>query len=348
MADHSSHSRQVARPPVKVGRVSVLENQQRRAYLLLLLFVLLVQVSLLANDLSRHTGNLLTQMMGMFIVLTFLGLLLSRRVSLNAFSLGAGYLNSVWTLLEIARVLLGTRPFLPSLLTMSSIAVLMAMSWLPFWPALLFSALISGGVSAVVVTQHPEALRMLVWTLYLNGFLVFLNLYNTRIYAERLRVEALEQLAYTDPLTGVLNRRGGWEQLEQMMAAPAQRGAVILLDIDAFKRINDQWGHALGDEVLQRLGQVLLEVDGRHGVARWGGEEFLLLLPQVDLAGAQATAGEILRLTRGLQVQDLRGVPVSMGLAMIGELSDPDALISLADQRMYAVKEQGGNAWRSD
>lgn len=159
---------------------------------------------------------------------------------------------------------------------------------------------------------------------------------------EELR-ETLRRAAHTDLLTGVLNRYGVLPQLRRELARSARHGtplSVALCDIDHFKNINDTRGHAAGDGVLQAFSGALL----RHAratdlVARWGGEEFLLVLPDTDAAHALAA----LQRMQGRMAQEAEaagGVTFSAGIASTtdGAAADVDALLARADRRLYAAK----------
>lgn len=163
----------------------------------------------------------------------------------------------------------------------------------------------------------------------------------------------LERLSTTDQLTGLYNRRS----MEETFAIELNRadrydegGAVLLADIDHFKAINDNLGHPEGDRVLREAAQLLTgTVRSTDIVGRWGGEEFLILLPRVDSVGAAATA-EKLRAA----FADARLVPdppagvepvgtISVGVAPYGVGSTADAVIQEADANLYLAKQQGRN-----
>lgn len=165
--------------------------------------------------------------------------------------------------------------------------------------------------------------------------------------AERLH-EQLERAAHTDSLTGLLNRRGFDPELERLVSlASATRAplSVAMFDLDHFKRFNDAHGHILGDEALRRMAAILAEqcrdVDL---VARFGGEEFVVVLPGLEAEGAQALA-ERVALALGVEVVDERlRLTTSTGLAEL----DPEhhaesitALLTRADQALYAAKNGG-------
>lgn len=167
----------------------------------------------------------------------------------------------------------------------------------------------------------------------------------TEAMAARQRIQ---ELAYTDALTGLPNRSQLAERFELAIrqARRSKSGfAVLFIDLDRFKQINDSLGHALGDRVLveiaARLRQGLRAVDT---AARLGGDEFILLLNQVDAQGAEVAARRLLHaLSQPVQVDEMRFMlSASIGIAMYptdGE--DMDALIKNADSAMYAAKERG-------
>jgi len=163
----------------------------------------------------------------------------------------------------------------------------------------------------------------------------------------------IEELAYTDVLTGLPNRLMLTERLEFAisLADRDQSGfAVLFLDLDRFKHINDSLGHQFGDRVLievaERIKDCLRQVDT---AARLGGDEFLVLLHNVDTRGAEISAGRILeRLTEPFKLDDLSfTVTCSIGIALFPEDGRTmDDLIKNADAAMYHVKERGRAAFR--
>jgi two-component system cell cycle response regulator len=168
--------------------------------------------------------------------------------------------------------------------------------------------------------------------------------------ADRLRasLRAGLELAARDSLTGLHNRRYALYQLERMIARPGRGVAVMMLDLDHFKAINDTHGHVAGDEVL-RLVSRRLRAQLRSGdlVARIGGEEFLVALPDSDRAAALDCA-ERLRRAISETPFDIGGggsvtVTLSVGLALSpsGSAENPAALIDRADRALYGSKADG-------
>lgn len=155
----------------------------------------------------------------------------------------------------------------------------------------------------------------------------------------------LYDLATTDMLTGLNNRRQMVGMLNQEIArARRYHGAlsVVMVDVDHFKQINDQMGHQVGDDVLRQLGETLRatlrDVDQ---VGRWGGEEFLCVLPESDIDAA-GTAAERLRLAikNGFSVRE-PAVTASFGVAQLGRSDSAADLLSTVDRRLYAAKAAG-------
>jgi diguanylate cyclase (GGDEF)-like protein len=155
-------------------------------------------------------------------------------------------------------------------------------------------------------------------------------------------IERLEASARTDPLTGLANRRAFEQELdEHLQALPSKGFAVIMLDVDGLKRVNDEFGHAAGDAVLKRVAATL--VDGlRVGdiVTRWGGDEFVLLLPGMDRVSAVSMARRISGTL--LQADGFSGpISVSIGIAVCPtDGTTPAALLAAADRSMYQEKRQ--------
>jgi two-component system cell cycle response regulator len=158
------------------------------------------------------------------------------------------------------------------------------------------------------------------------------------------RERGLEELAYSDELTRLYNRRFLGRQLSALVRSATRHArtlSLVLVDIDRFKAINDSHGHARGDAVLARVAARLVQVLREEDYAgRWGGEEFLVLLPDVDESGAQATAERLRESVSGRPVAGLR-VTVSAGCATWVPGESPDDLLRRADAALYAAKRGG-------
>jgi diguanylate cyclase (GGDEF)-like protein len=163
--------------------------------------------------------------------------------------------------------------------------------------------------------------------------------------------ETLREQSIRDPLTGLYNRRFMEDSVERE-SARARRNAhpisFVMLDIDHFKEYNDNTGHGAGDAVLAAVGRFLREVTRTDDVAcRYGGEEFLLVWPTMDAAGARRRAQEIREGIKGLTVREadriLPGITVSVGVAVMDPKSEatPDDTIRVADAALYRAKTGG-------
>ena len=179
------------------------------------------------------------------------------------------------------------------------------------------------------------------------------EVFNDMVRRLREGHEALERLSVTDPLTGLANRRRLMAELERevLRSGRLERPcAVIMLDVDHFKRFNDTYGHPAGDELLRRLADALRrlvrEVDTP---ARYGGEEFMVILPETPLAQAAAIAERIRARVAEERISpdgdgEQVGVTVSIGLAGFpGDATSPESLIEAADDALYRAKESGRN-----
>ena len=184
------------------------------------------------------------------------------------------------------------------------------------------------------------------------------NLQQSRKQLQEKTVE-LEYLATRDSLTGCFNRRAFMEKAERLYLQAVQDGtslACIMVDIDHFKSVNDQFGHAAGDKVIQLVtGELRANARPDDIVGRYGGEEFCIILPDVDCDAAVAIA-ERLRIkvkntTNGRFAASIR-ITASFGVAAgSADITGPADLINLADKGLYVAKEKGRNrvaAWEGN
>lgn len=156
--------------------------------------------------------------------------------------------------------------------------------------------------------------------------------------------------ATTDPLTGLMNRRR-LREVWVLAEAEGRRGSfplsIVLCDVDRFKVINDTYGHEVGDEVLRQLGHLLRkELRITDSVCRWGGEEFLLLLPHSDSAQALHTANRICEniAAATMQIGDLSlNITITMGVATLQNDEKFEAAANRADAALYEGKTAGRN-----
>lgn len=214
--------------------------------------------------------------------------------------------------------------------------------WLLVLPLLLHhkprGTLVVAGRSDAAAPERQPLLKVLA-----NQIAVSID--NARMY------QAVESLATTDGLTGLYNRRTFQQRIEEMRERAERQSrtlALILCDIDHFKKINDTRGHLVGDEVLRQVGKLLYETVRKVDVAaRYGGEEFAILLEATEEEGARLLAERIRQEAEKLSLQSAKGpfsCTLSFGVATFpGDGVTTLDLIAHADAALYAAKHQGRN-----
>jgi diguanylate cyclase (GGDEF)-like protein len=170
----------------------------------------------------------------------------------------------------------------------------------------------------------------------------------------RERTEDLRRITETDPLTDLLNRRGMLNRLDTEIARLERQGrafGLLLIDVDHFKSVNDIHGHGVGDLALCATAVVLGSTKRRFDfVARWGGEEFLMLLPECSMADLHGIAERIRKKIEELSIdgrQDSFSVTVSIGLHLVDSPQSAGAMLNEVDIALYAAKDAGRNCVRS-
>jgi diguanylate cyclase (GGDEF)-like protein/PAS domain S-box-containing protein len=162
--------------------------------------------------------------------------------------------------------------------------------------------------------------------------------------------EELWLLAVTDTLTNVYNRRYFTQKLEEEIERVRRSGisfSLIMLDIDHFKNVNDLFGHNAGDLVLKNMAKMILNrIRKIDTMARWGGEEFVLLLPETDGNAAVALAETLRRQLSQMEIPGVGKITVSFGVASYSPGDTVDTLVNRADKRMYEAKFAGRNCVR--
>jgi len=168
----------------------------------------------------------------------------------------------------------------------------------------------------------------------------------TRLLEER---ETLTDLSMMDPLTGLYNRRGLQSRLENLPAVKNGEHFVLLLDIDHFKAYNDHYGHMMGDQALIRVSAAIRDaVRSRDIVARFGGEEFMVLLTNISLEHARQAAEQIRQRVYDLKIPHMFNesvattVTISIGIAIF-EDEDVEGALAKADKALYEAKHMGRN-----
>ncbi|MES2610648.1 MAG: GGDEF domain-containing protein [Pseudomonadota bacterium] len=160
------------------------------------------------------------------------------------------------------------------------------------------------------------------------------------------------RMAALDPLTGVANRRAAIAALDRDVARAVRTResiSVMMVDIDHFKRVNDQYGHPVGDQVLCHVVSMLRDrIRSQDLVSRYGGEEFLVVLPDTDLIGAHQLARQLCESVSGARYRhEGKDITVTVSIGVFGGRLEPgdswDMLISAADRALYRAKELGRN-----
>jgi diguanylate cyclase (GGDEF)-like protein len=200
----------------------------------------------------------------------------------------------------------------------------------------------------LALSRHDLTAPGPTWTL-LGAFWIACAAMLAVHQAHLRRHDALAALCDVDDTTGCLTRRGFTARLDAAMAEAIGTGApvaLIALDLDHFKRVNDRFGHLSGDAVLSAIGSALRRVAGTQGsVARLGGEEFAVLLRATDAEDAGVAAERVLAALRGLVFDGLPGLRLTMsaGIAVerVHHAGMAGALRARADEALYAAKRSG-------
>ncbi|MCD4498856.1 GGDEF domain-containing protein [Chromobacterium vaccinii] len=193
--------------------------------------------------------------------------------------------------------------------------------------------------------QHPtsqlDEVLLLSFTLALSMTWFAIR----RLREARQLLKALRRQAERDDITGLANRRRANQALQRETERSCRSGrrySVLLIDLDHFKHINDSHGHLVGDKVLQRFGQVLRQRARQlDTIARWGGEEFIIVCPETEQDGALALAESISQLLRETDFDPALRVTASIGVATLADDDTPDSLVHRADICLYAAKQAG-------
>ena len=195
---------------------------------------------------------------------------------------------------------------------------------------------------------------------FMIAFLVFLNIafyiyirYRSKAKAhDKLENthEQLKEIARTDPLTELSNRRDIIEKIEyeQIRFERSKNPFVIIIgDLDFFKSINDKYGHDCGDYVLKEVSQIMRSTIRKQDiVGRWGGEEFIFLLPETPLEGGKVAAEKVRKKIEKSDFKynnDLLSIKITFGVSVYNNIMDIDDCIKKADQALYRGKHKGRN-----
>lgn len=215
-------------------------------------------------------------------------------------------------------------------------------------------------MKTIIFNVFPWFLMVLLFIAILVSWLLWRE--NKVMSAElKMRTEAQKQLSltnkrirkqvYTDDLSGMGNRRAFYRQGEaeiKLAKLDKKPIAALMIDIDRFKKINDQFGHALGDKAIKKLAKVILEIIRAHDVqGRIGGEEFAILTPNTNLKGAEDLAQRIRLAVEAIELMSGKQpikLTISIGIAAFDMGEDClDSLMARADEGLYQAKYLGRN-----
>lgn len=223
--------------------------------------------------------------------------------------------------------------------------------WFGLLPIRLAAALSGTGYAlfaALILTRPAPDVTLLTYLACITIVVGMVASFGQRVITYQQEAAAFEQESLTDPLTQLPNRRALLAQLRALWPDAGPRRAefaLIMLDLDRFKDVNDRLGHTTGDQVLRETGPALRALTGAGLpagtlLARWGGEEFMLLLPGVGAQAAYAVAARLNGAVLPLPAH-LPALTFSGGAALSHEVGSLDDLLALVDLRLHAAKAAG-------
>lgn len=208
-------------------------------------------------------------------------------------------------------------------------------------------------LASLIDDTHPESVAerwefVITSVAFSTLALIGPTVIGTRVIRrEKALHEEVLRLSQEDGLTGLLNRRRITQLLESEVQRATRYGgpfSVIMIDIDQFKPINDRFGHQIGDQVLIMVADAIRStVRATDLVGRWGGEEFVVVLPQTGIEGGLALANKIRARLESTDLGEVGRKTGSFGVTAFAEGDDAGALIARADAGMYAAKQGAGN-----
>jgi diguanylate cyclase (GGDEF)-like protein len=224
------------------------------------------------------------------------------------------------------------------------------------WSGLLLALRPTPGASAEAALEFY--FQFGVSHLLLVGLLLLLGRTRAEVNRARRKLDTMGQLARTDLLTGALNRRGFQDHLERELDRSAGREcrlALLIIDLDHFKRVNDRYGHVVGDQTLVEFTKLMgQQVRTTDVVGRWGGEEFVILLRRPERGEALHLADRLQRCVEEHDFPRIGQLTASFGVAELGGNDSLENLFAHADNALYRAKSSGRNRacasrpmWRS-
>ena len=327
-------------------------RRRPRVYLGLTLLTATLQV-LAALACLGDPPRLAAGVTGVALSMTMVWLSLRRPLPEDRIHRLAVSLALVWLLTEAALMVLRGAVLTPQQLTNAAITSVLALTLLPLRQALSVVAAVYGLLLVLVLLIPGSDLIHLLMNMVLAGLMGFMSVYGRQISVAQARSAWLQDLAFRDPLTGLANRHVADEELRALAQAaggerPDRRAgtqesaALLMLDLDHFKHINDSLGHTRGDQVLVHVARLIRkQLHPGDTAARWGGEEFVVILRGVSREQARAVGERILHAVESTPLPGFPHLTLSVGGAMLEEAPEHTALLDLADRRLYAAKHAG-------
>ena|GEM_PF-3116827 len=196
------------------------------------------------------------------------------------------------------------------------------------------------GTMYLFARGHRDFSQREVQILVAIGDVIGMAVQNAKLHAQVI------ELAARDPLTGLYNRRRFEEVYRQEVARARLYRApltVAMIDVDCFKEVNDRFGHAVGDRALEAIARILLKGRAMDVAARYGGDEFVVLMPNTELQGAQVVADRIQRAARAVVFPDIPYYRLSLSIGLADSSAGYEGILERADAQMYACKRGGAN-----
>lgn len=186
---------------------------------------------------------------------------------------------------------------------------------------------------------------------YILIFFIFVNIeaYSTNYYRRKQFIDSREllKLSITDPLTGIYNRIRFNQELEHWVNYCSRYEtplSLVIFDVDDFKKVNDNYGHLIGDSVLQTITSTIRKAIRSTDIfARWGGEEFVILLPNTDIHQAMEMTERLRTFIEKNKYRSVENVTCSFGLVSLQKNENAELLLQRADKHLYEAKAQGKN-----
>ena len=207
----------------------------------------------------------------------------------------------------------------------------------------------NGNMAGIIVQKELISLTYSRWAVLMKEYQEELSEINSMLESKN---KEYEKMASTDSLTGLYNRYKFSELYLSSYTAMTQRSndmSLIMLDIDYFKKVNDTFGHNIGDKVLVQIAHALLRtLRNIDIVCRWGGEEFIVLLPTASLKNATLLANKLKEHIETLDIDDVGSVTASFGVSCVKVGEEMQDVVERADRALYLAKSSGRNCVKTE